>query len=698
MNRRLPALAASLLTIVGSLFVAQSVTVLAAAPSRSLPHPHYGVSGPPHRIDLRHLITAPGVTHPSLRVPLLPPTHHAPGKGRRQGVVTIATPAHRSEAAAPRTEQQLASFPVMSLQHQVALFGSDQSVQPPDTQLAAGPTMLAEATNSTLSEWSKSGSLLDSTDLNVFFHLPAGFALTDPRILYDAASGRWLLSGFAFDSAHDSKLYVAISATSDPSALWTWYLYGTTTGVVTDQPMMGVSLDKVVISFDDYSSTTIAQQTFVFQKSDLVAGGSVHWVFYSPDATRFRIVPSQSLSSTNTDWLVYNNADCPSADTCNQGSPTIGVVAINGTPLAADVTWSETDLAISATTAPPEPHQPGGLLADANDDRFTSAVWQNGMLWVSGTDSCFPNGDSTMRACMRLVAISTVGTPSVAQDIDAASNGFDVYYPAVTLDNSGDLFIAFSESSPSMYPSALGVESLAETPTTFENAILIASGQTSYSGTRWGDYSGAAQDPLDPADVWLTAEYQANSLSPGDWGTATARAAIEPTITNVSPSSSPGDIQQHVTITGAHFQSGAAVLFGAKTATAVVVVNSTQITASTPTSRTLGPVTVTVNQPDGTSASLPSAYTYTRDVVYQSSGVPPQTRTGVNQSAPGNPGTRTPSVQPIPQSVAAPTNGGSQASAGMSNTAIDLGLAAMLVRLRVAEEVALPPAIRQRSA
>ena len=684
MNRRFPALAAGLLTIVGSLFIAQSVTVLAAAPSRSSPHPHYGVSGAPNRIDLRHLSTARGVTHPSLHVPFLTTKHHAPGNGRRQGVVTIATPAYRSRAAAPRSEQQLASFPVMNLQHQVALFGSDQSVQPPDTQLAAGPTMLAEATNSTLSEWSKSGSLLDSTDLNVFFHVPAGFAFTDPRILYDAASGRWFLSGFAFDLAHDSKLYVAISDTSDPSAFWTWYLYGTTTGVVTDQPMMGVSLDKVVISFDDYSSTTIAQQTFVFQKSDLVSGGSVHWVFYSPDATRFRIVPSQSLSSTNTDWLVYNDADCPSADTCNQGSPTIGVVAINGTPLAADVTWTETDPAISATTAPPEPHQPGGLLADANnDDRFTSAVWQNGMLWVSGTDGCIPNGDSTVRACMRLVAISTGGTPSVAQDIDAGSNGFDLYYPAVTLDNSGDLFIAFSESSPSMYPSALGVDSLAVTPTTFENAILIASGQTSYSGSRWGDYSGAAQDPLDPADVWLTAEYQANSLSPGDWGTATARAAIEPTITNVSPSSGPGDIQQHVTITGAHFQSGAAVLFGAKPASAVVVVNSTQITASTPTSRALGPVVVTVNQPDGTSASLPSAYTYTRDVVFQSSGASPSTRTGVNQSAPGKPGTRTPSVQPSSQPVATPTNGWSQASAGMSSIAIDSGFAAMVDELYV---------------
>jgi len=85
----------------------------------------------------------------------------------------------------PKTQQLLTGFPVMDLARQVALYGSGQMEQPPDTQLAAGPTSIAEANNSVLSVWSKSGSLVMSADLNVFFAIPAGYHLGDPRILYE---------------------------------------------------------------------------------------------------------------------------------------------------------------------------------------------------------------------------------------------------------------------------------------------------------------------------------------------------------------------------------------------------------------------------------------------------------------------------------------------------------------------------------
>jgi len=504
----------------------------------------------------------------------------------------------------------------MDVSRQVGLWGPDQNLQPPDTQLAAGPTNLAEADNSTLSEWTKTGSLLGSVDLNVFFGVPAGYRFADPRILYDWSSGRWVLTGFSLDAVFDSYEYIAVSVTSDPTGSWNAWLLASGAGVMGDQPMTGVSADKVVISWNDFTSQTsfIGSQTFVLQKSDLLSGVAVNFTYSNPDPARYRIVPAQSLTPTSTEWLTYNNAHCPSTWGCNLGTPTVGVVAINGTPLSANVTLTETDPAIVATTTPPAPRQPSGVpvvQAGGINDTLLSAVWQNGTLWTSGNDGCLPAGDSSARSCMRLVAISTGGMPAVVQDFDAASNGFDLYFPAITVDSSGDLFIAYSESSFSLYPSARGVDSLAATPMTFENSITIASGQTSYSGTRWGDYSGAAQDPLDPADVWLTAEYQANSLNAADWGTATARVAIQPSITSVMPNTGATNVQLPVTITGAHFQSGATVSFGASPASNVVVMSTTQINATTPTAAIAGAVTVTVQQPDGSSGSLVSAYTYT---------------------------------------------------------------------------------------
>jgi len=659
MKRRFTLVLAALVSVVGGVCIPESASASGAI--HLWPHPHYRVGGQPMHVDVRHL-THTAVFHPTLPRPARLPRRRVTRSGQLPAVVAIGPATQVNRAQAPLTEQKLASFPVMDALRQIGLWGSDQNLEPPDTQLSAGPANLAEADNSTLSEWSRSGSLLGSTDLNAFFSVPAGFEFADPRLLYDSPSGRWFLSGFSFDSADDSNLYVAVSGTSDPTASWTWYLLGSSTGVLADQPMIGVSLDKVVISWNDFSSMKfIGQQTWVLQKSDLTAGQGLHIAAFPLDATRFRIVPSQELALPSTEWLVYNNADCSAAVTCNQSSPTLGLVAVNGTPLEGNVAASETDPALIATTNPPQPRQPSSMPVislGGIDDRLLSAVWQNGILWMSGNDACTPAGDSTSRSCMRLVEVSTTGTPSVTQDFDAGSNGFDLYYPAVTLDGSGDLFTAYSESSPSMYPSALGVDSLASSPTTFENAIVIASGQTSYNGKRWGDYSGAAQDPLHPADVWLTAEYQASASRPGDWGTATARVAIQPTITNLSPNSSPVNLQQPLTITGSHFQAGANVVFGARPATGVVVVNSTAISVIAPTGVAQGPVNVTINQPDGTSAVLPMGYTYTREVAFQSGSGTPPSRTGVNQSSPRQPGPRIAASQPSAQPVATALEGG----------------------------------------
>jgi hypothetical protein len=494
---------------------------------------HYSLlTKPPRTVRLDGTPLRRSRRHSRQPVPFLP--LRANPLGRRSGghkfVVPIAAASVTEASRGPLSEQELAGFPLMDLTRQITLYGEDQAVQPPDTQLAAGPANLAEADNSILSVWSRTGTLVTSADLNTFFALPAGFSFSDPRILYDQLSGRWFLTGLSFDALNDSKEYIAVSTTSDAGGSWKVYVVTSMTAVLGDQPMVGVSADKAVISWNDFNGSPLSfsgQETWVLQKSDLLAGVALHTFAIGPDNTRVRLVPALTLSSTSTEWLSYDNADC--AHVCNIGSPTIGVVAINGTPLTS-VTVTESDPAIAATTDPSSPRQPSGVPVTAQiDDRFLSVVWQSGRLWAAGNDGCIPGGDSTTRSCMRLVQVSTTGTPAVVTDFDAASNGVDLYYPAVTLDSSGDLFVAYSMSSSSLDPSAAAVDSLAAWPTSLQNVITIAAGQTSYlQGTnRWGDYSAAVQDPLNPADVWLTAEYQASAIDAGDWGTATARVAIQ---------------------------------------------------------------------------------------------------------------------------------------------------------------------------
>jgi hypothetical protein len=86
-----------------------------------------------------------------------------------------------------------------------------------------------------------------------------------------------------------------------------------------------------------------------------------------------------------------------------------------------------------------------------------------------------------------------------------------------------------------------------------------------------------------------------------------------PTVVTVAPNTGTSSGGTPVTITGTNFLAGATVSFGARTATDVIVVNDTTITARTP----LGPaseqlaVNVTVTNPDSTSATANGAFTYT---------------------------------------------------------------------------------------
>jgi hypothetical protein len=597
--------------------------VLAASPSPTAPQFRNAQLAPGRLVQPQGLPASSTTAHPNASRQFLPRDRAslAAGQqlanqgntGRRSGVVTVPTGPQVAGRSAPQTQQQLAGFPVMDLSRQVGLYGSNQDVQPPDTQLAAGPTSLAEAVNSSLSIWSKTGTVVLTADLNAFFSVPTGYFFGDPRIVYDAESSRWFLSGVAITSTNNSQVWLAVSTTSDPTGTWRFTLVKSQTAVLADQPMTGVNSDKVVISWNDFSGsptlTFSGQETWVFEKSDLVSGATLHYSFTAPDLTRFRVVPSQSLTPSTTEWLTYNS-----------GSTFVGVVAITGLPSTSTVVWTETDPAFQATSAPPFPRQPSGVAVTQEiDDRFLSAVRQNGTLWVSGTDACIPAGDSIARACMRLVGISTGGaTSTVVQDFDAAPVGTDLYYPAVTLNSSGDLFIAYSESSSTMFPAALAVDSLAASPMAFENPIVLASGSASYlqgTANRWGDYSAAAPDPTNPAHIWVTAEYQGSATLAGNWATATANLAIQPTITNLNPNFGPLAGGTAVTIKGTHFQSGATVAFGANAATNVVVVSGQQITASTPAAAGAGSVNVIVTNPDGTTGTGASAYTYALPVV-----------------------------------------------------------------------------------
>src|SRR5262245_14919646 len=440
--------------------------------------------------------------------------------GRQSGIAALGRAVTSSASA--RIPVQAAGFPLVNRTQQIGWFGADQNVEPPDTQIAAGVSFLTAMDNDTGTIWRKDGTLVSRFDLNVFFRVQSGFFLSDPRVLYDVASGRWFASATAFDRSFNSTVLLAVSTSADPTTTWNIFPLRPPTAVLFDQPMTGISDDKVVVSWNDYNSTTrvfFETQTFVLEKADLVAGQAPRAVVFT-NTTTFRIVPAQTVGSTTTAWAAFDNG---------QGR-SIGVISFTGTPAAQNVVGNLFALTTALTAAPPDAEQPGPGIPPAintGDDRFTSAFWQDGHLWVSGNDACTPAGDVRARSCLRLMEVGTTGaTPTVEQNFDAGRAGSYLYYPAVAPDANFDLFVGYSTSDINTFA---GVEAADQphvaAPGTLEAPVTVQPGAATYTGTRWGDYSGAAMDP-DGVHVWVAAEYSHGAST--DWGTAAAELFIPP--------------------------------------------------------------------------------------------------------------------------------------------------------------------------
>jgi hypothetical protein len=127
-------------------------------------------------------------------------------------------------------------------------------------------------------------------------------------------------------------------------------------------------------------------------------------------------------------------------------------------------------------------------------------------------------------------------------------------------------------------------------------------------------------------NVAVTNPDGASAMLPGGFTFGT----VSLNVSSVSPISGPAAGGTTVTISGANFQAGVSVTFGGLAATSVTLSNSSAIIAVTP-EHSSGPVTVTVTNPDGHSASWASTFAYhSIDLLWNAPSSSPVTIAGYN--------------------------------------------------------------------
>ena len=399
-------------------------------------------------------------------------------------------------------------------------------VRPPDPQLAAGPNDIFEMINISGRIYSRTGGTVQSFSLASFFGVPSGYGDTDPKIIYDAPSGRWFASYVSYinrgGSNDEGRLHLAISQTSDPTGVWNVY-YRAYSNVLPDYAAIGVTNDKFTISsnvfdIDHPLGLYFGEETIVIEKADVlagVAGADVGLFAFPLNTSRFTVRPAHSLTSVSDQYLVTRGS-----------ATTLALIRVTGTPDQGNVAQaSTTTLPIISQNAPPLSVTAGGAAIDSGDQRLLDAMWRDGSLWTSASAACVPPGDSATRSCAHLIEVNT-GSNTVTQDIMFGAAGEYFSWPAVRTDASGDLYVSLTHTNSSIFAEARAAGRMtSEPPNTMSGSTLLRAGEVVHTSDRWGDYLAAAVDPRFPECVWLVGQYAENMPYSSDWDWGTYIAA-----------------------------------------------------------------------------------------------------------------------------------------------------------------------------
>jgi hypothetical protein len=423
---------------------------------------------------------------------------------------------------------------------------SPTSETPPDVIGAVGPNHVMEFVNAAGIIYGKGGNVLSGPfTLASFFGTGSDF-IGDVYVVYDSIANRWAASVEDFSVY---KVSIAYSTSNDPTAGFTVFTNQWSAGSnCADQPFIGTNDDKLALTFNYYStpcsSSFLGSYWFVLNKLQLLScnpsiGCNVNYAGGTLSTSSvYTLRPARYLSSSSG----VNPANCYYFGDMAHTSTSATAYEVCGLPPQSTSIFSSNTYTISALSTPPSAPQPGtSVPLDTGDNRVLSIVWQMlgglGVLWLAGSDACIPLGDSTTRSCVRIEALQTdpqFGS-SPLEEYEYSSNGRYYLYPALSLNQHGDLMFTAGVSSSTVDPSMIANGRLStETIGAFESEITLFAGTTattvvSCTSTcaRYGDYFGAGTDPADELGFYLFGEYITQASPAGAWSTGIAHLTFQ---------------------------------------------------------------------------------------------------------------------------------------------------------------------------
>jgi hypothetical protein len=507
-----------------------------------------------------------GVTHGSVVVPAASTQRHGSSPFQLEPISRLGrvaplkrgTPLFRGGVRPKASATQAGAgphAPVSAASPNIALLGglnrpgiaaSANSFQttPPDSTGAVGPNNYVEMANSIIHVWDRSLNSVASTDFSTFVGLTDPWC--DPQVQWDPTAGRWLFAVLLCNStsATPQGFVIGWSRTSDPSALSPggWCDYGIGTGTkLFDYPKLGHNTKYLIVGGNFYDlgisvsnppfvgaalgwltlpangDTTCPSETFSGTGSALMNGDGV--------TLTFTPVPVNTDSGAANGYIV--SAYDPSGSNGGAAGPKQLLAVWHLDSLG--VLHQDSDISVGIYSAPPAAAQLGTSdVLDTLDGRLTQAVGDPTTgIWTQHT---VLNGGVSKVTWYELALSGPALTLIQEGDVTGVSGEY-IFDAAISPSYNGyGAAIFYTRSSTSIHPLIGARLRTTSTPlgTMLSGELVLASSSaadTDFScipsgggpPCRWGDYSGASPDPVQPFAVWGTSEFNTASGSTPAW-------------------------------------------------------------------------------------------------------------------------------------------------------------------------------------
>ncbi len=433
-------------------------------------------------------------------------------------------------------------------------------VSPPDTVGEVGPNHYVQMVNapggSTVVIHNKDGSVAQSAfDLDTLGSGVCANGLGDPIVLYDEAADRWFLSEFSANGTNRLCLY--ISQTADPTGAY--YAYQYAAPAFPDYPKYGVWHDAYYVGANE-NGTIGATAAYAFDRTAMLAGQPATMIrLTAPDIWGgFDVmtpadVDGETEPPTNLPGLLIRQYDdeLPSNPTPNSTedyiqiwgfSPDFNTTANSHLTLLTSVPVAEFSSIIcgGAVFCVPQPSS-SVTLDTLREVMMWRVQYRNLGTYQTLIGNFVVDVDGNGRSAIRWFELRTnnAGDWELYQEGTFSPDTHHYWMGSAASDQDGNIALGYSVSSNTLFPSMGYTGRLADDTlgTMSQGTNRLATGVSSSTSGRWGDYSALSVDPVDDCTFWYTNMYATNS---GTWNTQIAsfkfpNCGANPAITVTAP-------------------------------------------------------------------------------------------------------------------------------------------------------------------